>query len=222
MLFKYITMKKIKILQILVYITFTLYFLQNFGSDVYNGAKDGWNDSISMDDHGPFLGPAIFTVLKGNLIPGVEADSLQIGHDYQLRNITILADVRITNTNLQAAVWIKIIKVVTAFLSAVLIGYIASFINKVMFSIYKDTMFEAPCIKLIRKIGVYILLYALADYVYQWMDFLKASNLLRSPLIVINTVSFGFGTALFAIFIFIIAEAFKQGGKLKEEQELTI
>ncbi|MGY4536304.1 hypothetical protein ACVW0P_000711 [Mucilaginibacter sp. UYNi724] len=214
-------MKKIKTLQILFYIIFALYFLQNFGSEIYNGAKDGFNDSIGIEDHGPFLGPAIFTVLKGNLIPGVKTDSLQVGHDYHLKNIMILADVWFSK-NLQAPVWIKILKILTALLMAVLIGYIASFINKVMLSIYKGTMFEGNCIKLIRKIGVYILLYALADYVYQWMDFLKATALLRPPLILINTVSFSFGTALFAMFVFILAEAFKQGGKLKEEQELTI
>ena len=215
-------MKKIKTLQILVYITFALYFLQNFGSDIYNGAKDGFNDSISVDAHGPFLGPAIFTVLKGNLIPGINADSLRVGHNYLLRNISVLADIQVSNTNLQAPVWVKIFKVLAALLTAVLIGYIAFFINKVMLSIYKGTMFQKPCIKLIRKIGAYTLLYAIADYVFQWMDFLKATALLRPPLIVIDTVSFSFGTALFAIFIFILAEVFKQGGKLKEEQELTI
>jgi hypothetical protein len=214
--------KKIKILQILFYITFTLYFLQNFGSEIYNGAKDGFNDSIGIDDHGPFLGPAIFTVLKGDLIPGVKADSLRVGHDYLLRNVAVLADIRVNNSNLQAPVWIKIIKFLDALLLAVLIGYIASFINKVMLNIYKGTMFETPCIKLIRKIGVYILLYAIADYVFQWMEFLKAIAVLRPPLVLINTVSFSFGTALFAMFVFIIAEAFKLGGKLKEEQELTI
>lgn len=212
-------MKKIKILQILVYITFTLYFLQNFGSDVYNGAKDGWNDNAY--DSAP-AGPGMMTLLDASLIPGVKNDSLHVGKDYLLHNINVLAKVRVTNTNMAAPEWVKTIKVISAMLIVSLLGYTASFINKVLIDIYKGDMFGTACIKLIRKIGIYVIAYAVMDYTYQWGEFLKQSALIQAPLKPVNTVAFSFGTILCAIFIFIIAEAFKQGGKLKEEQELTI
>jgi hypothetical protein len=46
--------------------------------------------------------------------------------------------------------------------------------------------------------------------------------LIQLPLKIINTSAYNFSIALLAIFIFIIAEVFKQGGKLKEQQDLTI
>ncbi|MDB5285420.1 MAG: hypothetical protein JWR05_369, partial [Mucilaginibacter sp.] len=60
------------------------------------------------------------------------------------------------------------------------------------------------------------------DYAYQWLSFAEQSMLIQLPLKVINTSAYNFSIALLAIFIFIIAEVFKQGGKLKEQQDLTI
>jgi hypothetical protein len=213
--------KKIKTLQILVYVTFSLYFVQNFGSEIYKGAIDGFNDSADINEHRP-LGPALFTVLDGGMIPGVKNDSLQVGKDYLLRDIKISTEIRVTNSDIEAPQWIRVIKVLLTVLIINLLGYTASFINKIMFHVYQGTMFETTCIRLIRKTGVYILLYAVADYAIEWMDFLKEAAVIHAPLKLINTVSFGFGTLLCGIFIFIIAEAFKQGAQLKEEQELTI
>jgi hypothetical protein len=206
-------------LQILVYITFSLYFLQNFGADVYNGAKDGWNDNAY---DGPAAGPGMIALLDASLIPGVKNDSLHVGKDYLLHNINVLANVRVANANISAPEWVKTIKVISAMLIVSLLGYTASFINKVILDIYEGSMFGPACIKLIRKIGVYVIAYAVMDYAYQWGEFLKQAATIHTPLKAINTVEFSFGTVLCAIFIFIIAEAFKQGGKLKEEQELTI
>ena len=68
-------MKKIKTLQILVYITFSLYFLQNYAPAVYQGTIDGFNDYDDVNNPAP-TGPAMITWLDASLIPGVKNDSL--------------------------------------------------------------------------------------------------------------------------------------------------
>jgi hypothetical protein len=98
----------------------------------------------------------------------------------------------------------------------------AKTINKIIIMIYKGTTFSDLCINYIRKTGMLMLMYSLADYAWQWLEYAEQTMLIRSPLKVVNTSAFNFEILLTAIFIFIIAEAFKQGGILKAEQELTI
>jgi hypothetical protein len=62
----------------------------------------------------------------------------------------------------------------------------------------------------------------LADYAGQQVSYQVLIAKLHVPLKIINTSAFNFGTLVFAILVFILAEAFKQGARLKEEQELTI
>jgi hypothetical protein len=214
-------MKKIRRLQILVYITFTLFFLQNYAPAIYRGFIQGFNDYDNVNDGAP-SGHEMITLLDAGLIPGVKNDSLKVGTNYLLHDINVSAAVRLTNANIGTPEWIKTIKVLSTMLIVMLLGNTANFINKVIIAIYEGNMFGAACIKLIRKIGVCIIAYTIIDYLYQWADFLKQSALIHAPLKIINTVEFSFGTVLCAIFVFIIAEAFKQGGKLKAEQELTI
>lgn len=219
-------MKKIRTLQILVYITFALFFLQNYAPSLYRGFADGWADSFNstndeLNAHTP-SGPALDAVLQGNIIPGTKNDTLRIGKDYLLRDINVTADIRMVDASGKTPEWLKVCRVLLAFLMIRVLLYMATFCNRVIVDIYNGKMFEPQCIKLIRKIGIRLIIYAIADFAYQWTDYIKQTILIHAPLKVINTVTFNFGLLLGAMLIFILAEAFKQGGKLKEEQELTI
>jgi hypothetical protein len=83
-------------------------------------------------------------------------------------------------------------------------------------------MFQLECIKQIKNIGILLLTYSLVDFGYQLITYYEQKLLIHSPLKVINTSSFDFVALIIAILVFIIAEAFKQGAKLKEDQALTI
>ncbi|MFD0764834.1 DUF2975 domain-containing protein [Mucilaginibacter lutimaris] len=214
-------MKKIKTLQILVYIAFTLYFIQNYAPELYRGAIDGFNDYNNATDTAP-AGPALISTLDGNIIQGVKRDTLRVGNDYLLRDISVSAHVRLTNPNIQAPEWIKTIQVLSGMLIINLLGYTAYHINKVIANIYNQHMFDITCIRLIRKIGFNILAYTITGFIYDWSYYIKQLKLIHPPLKVVNTLSFNYGAVLCAIFVFVIAEAFAQGSKLKEEQELTI
>lgn len=219
-------MKKIRTLQILVYITFALFFLQNYAPSLYRGFIDGFADSINnsngeLNNHAP-SGPALDAVLQGNIIPGTKNDTLRVGKDYLLRDINVTADILVVDAGAKTPEWLKVCRVVLVILIVRMLLYMASFSNRVIIDIYKGRMFEPQCIMLIRKIGIRMIIYAVADFAYQWTDYLKQTLLIHAPLKVINTITFDFGLLLSAILVFILAEAFKQGGKLKEEQELTI
>jgi hypothetical protein len=214
-------MKKIRSLQILVYIVFGLIVLQNAGVAIYEGAKEGFTDAIN-DEYAS----------KGMLIPYVTLDkslflnnadtSLISGNKYTIQNIHLGADIRINKDFIKTPWWFKIVKVVLVLVNVWLLILIAKTINKVLVMIYKETMFNEPCINLIKEAGVFMLAFSGVDYAYQWLSFAEQSMLIQLPLKVINTSAYNFSIALLAIFIFIIAEVFKQGGKLKEQQDLTI
>jgi len=219
-------MKKIRTLQILVYITFALFFLQNYAPSLYRGFIDGFTDSINnsngeLNNHAP-SGPALDAVLQGNIIPGTKNDTLHVGKDYLLRNVNVTADILVVDAGAKTPEWLKVCRLLLALLIIRVLFYMASFSNRIIVDIYNGRMFEPQCIKLIRKIGVRLIIYAVADFAYQWTDYIKQTILIHAPLKLINTVTFNFGLLLGAMLIFILAEAFKQGGKLKEEQELTI
>jgi hypothetical protein len=217
-------MKKIRSLQILVYIVFGLIVLQNAGVAFYEGVKEGFTDAIN-DEYAS----------KGMLIPYVTLDkslflnnadtTLISGNKYTIQNIHLGADIRINKDFIKTPWWFKIVKVVLVLINVCnvwLLFSIAKTINKVLVMIYKETMFDEPCINLIRKAGAFMLAFSGVDYAYQWLSFAEQSMLIQLPLKVINTSAYNFSIALLAIFIFIIAEVFKQGGKLKEQQDLTI
>jgi hypothetical protein len=213
-------MEKIRSLQILVYIVFGLFVLQNAGVAFYEGAKEGFTEEFNITNGQD--------VSKGTLISYVTLDkslflnnadtALISGNKY-----TILgADVRVNNDFIETPWWFEIVKVVLAVVNVWLLFLIAKTINKVLVMIYQETMFDEPCINLIRKAGAFMLAFSSVDYAYQWLSFAEQSMLIQPPLKVINTSAYNFSIALLAIFIFIIAEVFKQGSKLKEQQDLTI
>ena len=215
-------MKKIRVLQILIYIVFGLFILQNVGDDMYRGFKAGFNDYGK--DVKAATGPSKqvqISITEGKIITGNGTDTFNIGPKYNHQNVTIQTTVD-GKTFLPKPWWLTTTNIALLIITLYLLYKMATNINTVILNIYKGTMFDEQSIKLIQKTGLLVILFSVVDYAYQWYDYKEQLLTISESLKIDNTVAFSFGMLLCAIFVFIIAEAFKQGGKLKEEQELTI
>lgn len=208
-------------LQILVYIVFGLFVVQNMLPGAHKGFMEGANWEYNrMNGKEIKLLPSVF--IDGNLLVHQTGSVLKAGSDYTFNNVNIVSDVRVNNNVIQTPWWFELIKFLLVAVNVWLLFLIAKTINKVLVMIYKETMFDEQCVNLIKKNGTFMLAFSSVDYAYQWLNFAEQSMLIQLPLKVINTSAYNFSIALLAIFIFIIAEVFKQGSKLKEQQDLTI
>ncbi len=73
-----------------------------------------------------------------------------------------------------------------------------------------------------NQAGVLLIIYAIANYLYQQGSYLKSKYLVNPPFSVLNGSAFSFELLMCGLLVLIVAEAFKQGARLKEEQDLTI
>ena len=217
-------MKTIRTLQILVYVVFGLFLLQNILPGACKGFMEGANWEYNRMNGKELaeikLLPSVF--IDGNLITHQTGNVLKAGTDYTFNNVNIISDVRVNNKLIQTPWWFELIKFALALFAVIVFFKIAKTINKIILLIYKGTTFDEFCINQIRKTGVLILIYSFTDYAWQWLEYTEQRMLIHSPLKVINTATFSFEILLTSIFVFIIAEAFKQGRELKEQQDLTI
>jgi hypothetical protein len=215
-------MKKIRSLQILVYVVFGLLVIQNGAVDAVRGFKDGLNDYRGLDDTTPASGPALSTMIEGDFITHGTNNELKVGNDYTLQNISIYSDVKIKSDKRYDFLTVTVVTLFLAFTLLGIIIKIAFTINKIVLRIAGGTMFEPDCIKLITITGIMMVLYSLIDYVGQLVSYYEQKMLIHLPMKVVNTSSYNFGILICAILVFILAEAFKQGARLREEQALTI
>ena len=211
-------MKKIRKLQILVYIILGLLIIQNGAADAVRGFKDG----LESDDTSPLSGPALSTVIEGDFMTHTTGNELKLGNDYVLQNISIYSDVKLKKGKRYDHLAVTVLTILLEIALLCIIVKIVVTIDKIIIDIAGGTMFEPDCIKLITTGGVWIALYSLIDYISQLAHYYEQKVLIHLPMKVMNTSSYSFGILICAILMFILAEAFKQGAKLKEEQALTI
>jgi len=215
-------MKKIRSLQILVYLVFGSFVLRAVAIGALQGLKEGYGDALSMNDDSFRQGTAINTVINGNYLTNTTNGELKIGDKYILENVRIMGDMRVNHNKVDtpyiavALKWILILGI------TIMAGMVAYNINRVIKKISDGSMFDRDCIKLISNVGALLTFLSLADYAYQQLSYLEQSQLIQAPLRVINTTAFDYSSFICAILAFIIAEAFKQGARLKEEQSLVI
>ncbi|SEO84979.1 Protein of unknown function [Mucilaginibacter gossypiicola] len=215
-------MKKVRALQILVYIVFGLFVFQNMAADVWQGFKDGYNDGAAATNGAARFGPTLKATIDGSFISQKNNGEMKVGENYTLKDIIINSDIVVNNDNISAAWPLNAIEIGLLLVTAVIAIRVAQLINKVIINIVNGTLFEPQCIKLIKSTGILLLLFTLVDYIEQQVSYQVLIAKLHMPLKIINTSAFNFGTLIFAILVFILAEAFKQGARLKEEQALTI
>lgn len=215
-------MKKVRALQILVYIVFGLFIFQVMAADMWQGFKDGYNDGMNTTGGAKRYGPTLHATIDGSFIAQKNNGEMKIGDDYTLKNIIINSDIVVNNANISAAWSLNAIEIGLVLIISVIVIRIAYLINKVIVNIVEGTLFEPKCIKLIKSTGTMLLLFTLIDYVGQQVSYQMLIAKLHVPLKIINTSAFNFGTVVFALLVFILAEAFTQGARLKEEEALTI
>jgi hypothetical protein len=104
-------MKKIRSLQILVYIVFGLIVLQNAGVAIYEGVKEGFTDAINDEYTSKGMLISYVTLDKSLYLNNADT-SLISGNKYTIQNIHLGADVRINKDFIETPWWFKIVKVV--------------------------------------------------------------------------------------------------------------
>ncbi|TSD66945.1 DUF2975 domain-containing protein [Inquilinus sp. KBS0705] len=216
-------MKRIRLLQILVYVVFALLVLKDIAPDAYRGAIDGWNDGYRSMDATPHHSRLLSHVaLDGASFTGKKDTVLKAGTDYSVQNISVVGDVRLNPDVVNTPWWFDVVMVALAIFILILLIRIVRNINKVLVIIYKGTMFNEACSIVLRDVGIALVLYSIANYAFERLNYIEKTYLVLPPLKAIDTSTFDLGAVLMAIFVFIIAEVFKQGSRLKEEQDLTI
>jgi hypothetical protein len=210
-------MKRINELQILVYIVFTLMVIQNVLPAVYAGFIDGFKNGVGTVNGKNATRLLSDVALDAASFTGTKDTVLQAGKDYSVQNIQVFADVRYNPDLVKTPWWYTVIDVVLVFFTVYLLYRIARNINKIIVSIYKGDMFDGTCRELLQSTGKLLLMYTVADYAFERLSYIEQTYIVLPPLKAISTASFNFGAVLLAIFVFIIAEVFKQGSRLKEE-----
>ncbi|SHM95566.1 DUF2975 domain-containing protein [Mucilaginibacter sp. OK098] len=215
-------MKKIRLLQIAIYISFAAFFLQDAAADAYKGFMEGLNDG-GMQTEKPAratkLIPAV--LIDGASIAALKAGNLKLNDNYRLENVSINADLRVKKELTINPWWLKVLEVTLVFGTLYLVLKIAWIINNIIHNIYKSTMFRSEAVKLMHEMGILLILYFVADYILEQLLYLK-STLANAPLKLINTSAFNFEALICGLLVLAIAAAFKEAAQLKEEQELTI
>ncbi len=217
-------MKKVKSLQLLVYLVFGLLVLNHSAAGFLKGFKEGFEDGRheKQKDSNYRGDPALHVALAGNYFTPQQSKDLKIDDKYMLEDIVVNADVRVNHDKVDPAYVTTWLSIIAMFGVLIIMLLIALRVNAVIKQIVEGNMFEWKCIKLIRNTGVLMLLYIIVDFAYQQFDYMQQVKQIGEPLKVINTSTFDFTTLILAILVFIVAEAFKQGARLKEEQSLVI
>ncbi len=215
-------MKKIRLLQISVYIAAAAFFLQDAGAGAYKGFMEGSGLSIVYNKKTgspTFLIPSV--CITGASFSNFKNDELKLNDNLSLENININADIRVNEDGAKRPLWVLAFKGLLVCGILYLLLKIAWIVNNIIYNIYKGTVFRSEAVKLMRNMGILLVLYFVADYIFQQLLYLE-NNLIKVPLKLMNTSSFNFEALICGLLALIIADAFKEAALLKEEQELTI
>ena len=215
-------MKKIRLLQIAVYVAFAAFFLQDAAADAYKGFMEGAGLSKGYNEN-----PGVET----SLIPSVsidaasiaefKGDKLKLNDNYSLENVGISADIRVKKNLEKKCFWLSASIAILVCTILYLIIRTAWIINKIIYNIYNGVMFRSDAVRRIREMGLLLILYFIADYIFQQLSYME-SKLINVPFKLINTSSFNFEALICGLLMLTIAAAFKEAAQLKEEQDLTI
>jgi hypothetical protein len=216
-------MKRVRLLQIAVYIVFAALFLQNAAGDVYRGFMEGYTDGVQEKTTTGSSATLIpYTVIDAHLLNPDKHGKLLLNDNYKLEDISINAGIRVNNKLLNTPWWVSTADIVIVLGILFLLVWLSYIINKIIFNIYEGTIFDVKSVSLIWKTGILLIAYSIMDYINQLDSFLIGKSLINSPITVLNTSQFNFEILICGLLVLIIAEAFKQGAQLKQEQELTI
>jgi hypothetical protein len=215
-------MTKVRSLQILVYIIFGSLFFQGLLSGGWRAFKEGYGDVVNVSDSSFRQSDPISTVIDGRYLTHNAAGNLKIADKYLFEDVNITASLRVNSDKVSTPYLATGAKWILSLVLFFIICKVAYNVNNVIKKVVDNSMFDWDCVKIIRNIAFLLLIYTLGDFILQQVSYYEQSLLIQAPLKAINTSEFDFGTLMMAILVFIIAEAFKQGARLKEEQSLII
>jgi hypothetical protein len=216
-------MKKIRLLQGAVFIVFAALILQVAAVDIYKGFMEGVSDGIENKAN-PEITTSLIpsAVIDARLINAGKDGTRQLNNNYRLENISINADIRVNDKLVKTPWWLTLFQVIIDVVIFILLVRLCYMVYIIIFNIYINAIFNKRSVSLVRQTGVLLIIYPVADYLSQQETYLKSKSLLNAPITVINASEFNFVLLLCGLLVLILAEAFKQGAKLKEEQEFTI
>ena len=222
-------MKKVRFLQATVWLVFAVLLAFIVVVPFYKGyIKD------SSGSNGSTTKPEInLSVLPGAVldarsidntrsIDNIKDQKLRINDNYQLENISIHADIKVNTQSIKTPWWLSIYDLLIAIVMFLLLLRLSVILTAIIFNIYSYSIFNKGTVSQFRQIGLLLIIYTGVDYISQQEIFLKSKYLINSPLTIINTSSYDSVVLLCSLLVFIVAEAFKQGAQLQEQQELTI
>jgi hypothetical protein len=215
-------MKKVQLLQVAVFIVFAALFLQEATPGLYKSFQEGLKDGMaykSKPETETMLIPSV--VVGGDLIKAKDA-KLSVNKNYALEDISINADLRVNADLLNAPWWLIVLHVILVWTILFLLVRLSLTMNNIIFNIYTGAIFNKKSVSQILQVGLLLIVYSIIDYGYQLEEFFKSKCLVNAPLTILNTSAFNFELLLAGLLALIVAEAFKQGALLKEEQELTV
>ncbi|WP_428330780.1 DUF2975 domain-containing protein [Mucilaginibacter sp.] len=216
-------MKKVRLLQIAVYLVFAALFFQDAAAGFYKGFREGYNAGMGHENKNntettvipeASIDPSLISIVKNN--------EMLLNPDYKLEDIKMSADIRVNSKMLNTPFWLSFLNGFFVLALLLLLIRIAYVINKIIYHIYEGSIFESRPLKLIRQAGILMIAFSLVDYAYQQESLICYKSLVNSPVIILNNAAFSFEILMCGLLVLIVAEAFKQGAQLKEEQELTI
>ncbi len=215
-------MKKIRSLQIMVYIVFGALLLKGLIAGGLEGFKEGYGDVKNVSDGSFRQSEVMPAVFDGSILTHNDEGKIKISDKYLLENVNITADLRVNTDKVAIPYVLTGLKWIFSLALFIIVIKVAVNTNRVIKQIADGTMFDRACIKVISNTGMLLLLFSLVDFAQQQLAYYQQSILTQGGLKVVNVSTFDFGSLIMAILVFIIAEAFKQGAKLKEEQALII
>jgi len=209
-------MKKVRLLQIAVYVVFAALFFQDAAPGFYKGFMDGINGDV--DKAGVVTSVIPGAAIDPRLVPGVRDGNMQLNNNYSLENISINAYVRLDAKFINTPSWLSALNIFLTFACLIILAGVAYIINKVIYSIYEGSIFEIKHLEMIRRIGFLLIVYTMVNYGFQQVAFYISKGLINSPVTILNTSAYDFEALICGLLVLIIAEAFKQGARLKKNR----
>jgi len=222
-------MKKVRFLQATVWLVFAVLLAFIVVVPFYKGyIKDssGSNESNTKPEINMSLLPGAVLDVRSidnmRSIDNFKDEEMRINDNYQLENISIHADIKVNTQSIKTPWWLSIYDLLIAIVMFLLLLRLSVILTAIIFNIYSYSIFNKGTVSQFRQIGLLLIIYSGVDYISQQEIFLKSKYLINSPLTIINTSSYDSVLFLCSLLVFIVAEAFKQGAQLQEQQELTI
>ena len=171
----FIHMKKVRLLQVAVFVVFAALILQVAAVDFYKGFMEGVSDGIENKANPEITTTLIpSTVIDARLIKGSKDEKMQLNNNYRLENISINADVRVNDKLVKSPWWLTVFQVIIDLVIFILLVRLCYMVYIIIFNIYINAIFNKRSVSLVRQTGFLLIIYSVADYLSQQETYLRS------------------------------------------------